>query len=329
MSSNASSNRPPVPDPLPTRARPPRWRITVGWTVVVLNTIITALWAFWGANEAFHEGWYHTSLIQNLLFTVAHLVPALVPLALGLLALRFPRVGAIAYIAIGAWLGGWFILTRSPGWDLGQIVLMLMMGGFGGMLGVLWWLGRPHPKRWAYCVVWGIPLAVAVISGTEPAFRVATRFDDGNRSTRLVEGNGVALVWAPQGPGWPKEGMTWDQAAAHCRYLSADGLTLADDPQDIWRLPTVEEIVRSLTRQGVNAGGTWDAVSGRATYGVKPDKESPLWDPHSPIIYWWAADEIEPDHAYRVVYNGGVWLIPKDLGMGSQGFRAVRDLRTE
>jgi hypothetical protein len=295
--------------------------------VVVLNTIVAGLWAFWGANEAFHEGWYHTSLIQNLLFTCAHLLPALVPLALGLLALRYPRFGGVVYIAIGAWLGGWFILTRSPGWDLGQIVLMLLMGGFGGVLGVLWWFGRPRPKRWAYAVVWGVPLVVAVVSGAEPAFRVATRFDDGVRGMRLVEGNGVRLVWAPQGPGWPTEGMTWDQAVAHCRYLTEDGLSLADDPQNIWRLPTVDEIVRSLTRHGENAGGVWDAESGRATYEIRPDKETPLWDPHSPIVYWWAADDDDADHAYRVVYNGGVWLIPKDLGMGSQAFRAVRDLR--
>ncbi|MHC4828157.1 MAG: Lcl C-terminal domain-containing protein [Planctomycetota bacterium] len=294
--------------------------------MVTLNTVVTALWAFWGANEAFHEGWYHTSLVENLLFTCVHLIPALVPLALGLLALRFPRIGAIVYIGIGTWLGGWYIVTRSPGWDIGQIVLMLMMGGFGGALGILWWLGRPHPKRWAYYVVWGIPLLVAVVSSAEPAFRVAPRFDDGDRGMRLVEGNGVRLVWAPQGPGWPREGMTWDQAVAHCRYLNEDGLSLADEPQDIWRLPTVEEIVRSLTRHGENAGGTWDAERRRASYRIKPDKESPLWDTRSPIVYWWAADEDGKDHAYRVVYNGGVWLIPKDLGMGSQAFRAVRDL---
>ena len=51
----------------------------------------------------------------------------------------------------------------------------------------------------------------------------------------------------------------------------------------------------------------------------------PLWDTRSPIIYWWAADEDGAERAYRVVYNGGVWVISKDQGMGTQAFRAVRD----
>jgi hypothetical protein len=306
--------------------RPPTWRIATGWTVVVLNTAVAGLWSLWGANEAFHEGWYLPTLAENLWFSFAHLVPALIPLALGLLALHFPRIGGLAYIGIGVWLGGWFIATRSPGWDIGQIVLMLLMGGFGGVIGVLWWLGRPRPKRWAYHVLWGVPVLVAVFSAAEPAYRVATRYDDGDLGARIVEGNGVMLLWAPQGPGWPREAMTWDKSVGHCRYLNEDGLSLADEPQDIWRLPTVDEIVRSLTRHGENAGGEWDAQRGRATYRVKPDKESPLWDTRSPIVYWWAADEADQAHAYRVVYNGGVWTVRKNVGMGTQAFRAVRDL---
>lgn len=39
-------------------------------------------------------------------------------------------------------------------------------------------------------------------------------------------------------------------ATGLCRYLSADGLRLLDEPQDIWRMPTVDEMVHSLARHG-------------------------------------------------------------------------------
>ena len=188
--------------------------------------------------------------------------------------------------------------------------------------------GRPEPRKLALGVLTGVTLITFVVSGAEPVWRVLIigRTNDGDFGARVVEGNGVTLVWAPEGPGWPSEGIEWDEAVRRCRYLNEDGLSLADEPQDIWRLPTVEEIVRSLTRRGENAGGVWDSEQGRATYRTRPDKESPLWDPRSPIIYWWAADEVDADHAYRVVYNGGVWLISRNTGMGSQAFRAVRDV---
>ena len=34
-----------------------------------------------------------------------------------------------------------------------------------------------------------------------------------------------------------------------CRYLAADGKSIAGTPQDIWRLPTVEEVVRIPEKQ--------------------------------------------------------------------------------
>jgi hypothetical protein len=145
-----------------------------------------------------------------------------------------------------------------------------------------------------------------------------------------VQGNGVQLIWAPAGPGWPNRGVTWHEAVRRCRHLTADGLSLADTPQDVWRLPTVEEVVRSSCRHGRNAGGTWDAGSGRARFQNMPDKEAPLWDVHSQIIYWWTSTEVAPDRALRVSYNGHVMPLPKMVGYGYLGFRAVKEpARTE
>jgi hypothetical protein len=86
----------------------------------------------------------------------------------------------------------------------------------------------------------------------------------------------------------------------------------------------VQEVVRSLTRHGRNAGGEWDEEAHQATYRVWPDKESPLWDPYSPIIYWWTASEVDPEQVYRVAYNGYVLVVPKKMSMGNCAFRAVR-----
>jgi hypothetical protein len=113
------------------------------------------------------------------------------------------------------------------------------------------------------------------------------------------------------------------------RYLNEEGAALAEEPQEIWRLPTREEVVRSLTRGDRNAGGTWDPETERASYDRRPDKESPLWDPFAPLIYLWTAEEADEDRAWIVVYHGGVYDKPKRIGAASFGFRAVREPPSE
>jgi hypothetical protein len=189
-------------------------------------------------------------------------------------------------------------------------------------LGYLW--GRPEPRRWAYRLIVAVPLITAFISGAEPAWRVAHRFDDGNRGSRHLTENGVDLIWAPKGPGWPTQGMSWFDSMKRCRYLTADGMQIADTPQNIWRLPTEDEAVRSQCRCGQNAGGSWNPVTGTATYRILPDKESPLWDIDSQIIYWWTSTEVSDSEAYIIVYDGKVWKRQKTAPWGYLGFRAVK-----
>lgn len=111
-----------------------------------------------------------------------------------------------------------------------------------------------------------------------------------------------------------------------CRYLSADGLQLLDEPQDIWRMPTVDEMVRSLARHGKNAACTWDSVADSATCTFTPDKEPPLWDPNSSAVYYWAADEYNQLEAYYINYNGNaVHSQPKSFGNARHGYRCVRE----
>jgi hypothetical protein len=196
---------------------------------------------------------------------------------------------------------------------------------------------------------------------------VLTRVDDGDRSARLIEGHGVTLIWAPEGPGWnwrqPWGGYpSWQSVALYgvspvglgdkpgygrtgdgyedavfateadmaqtnlCRYLNAEGTVLLATPQDIWRMPTTDEVVRSLVRHGANAGCAWaGAIRQQAPCDVQPDKESPLWATDHPSIYYWTADAYSEDRGYFVAYNGMVNAAYKLGGNPRHSYRCVKE----
>jgi len=284
---------------------------------VGLSTLITCLWAFWGIIENFHEGWYHETLLENIgLMFLQYLSPMLIFFGVTLLSIRWKRLGAGFHTLIALLAMGFFQAFSNAA----TFLLIIPLLG----LAILYWFGQPQPRRLAYYVAIGIPLLTLLVSGVGPVIRVSQRIDDGIRHARLVEGNGVGLVWAPDGPGWPKDGGDWYDAQQVCQNLSADGLALESTPQKIWRLPTIDEAVRSIARHGQNSGGAWNAEIGEATYEIRPDKESPLWNAHSQVIYWWSASEIDEDHAYIIVYDGKVWTRLKEFGPEYLGFRCVK-----
>jgi hypothetical protein len=55
----------------------------------------------------------------------------------------------------------------------------------------------------------------------------------------------------------------------------------------------------------------------------------PLWNPHSPVIYWWTSSEESERRAYTIDFNGNVYERDKSSTLGSQAFRAVRSPRNE
>jgi hypothetical protein len=298
----------------------------LGWLAVSFSLTISCLWAFWGIVENFHEGWHAPSLGENVLGLLRYLVPMFITIAISLWAIRSPTGGGILYIGIGI-IFTFLIIGYWTPWKygLGAALSWFPVTGFLVIVGVLYFFGRPEPKKLAYALAAGLPLLVVIGFGIGPAIRVAGRVDDGFRGARLIEGNGVRLVWAPEGPGWPKKSESWEGARKICRYLTEDGKSLALTPQDTWRLPTVDEAVRSMTRHGKNCGGVWDSKTERAKYKITPDKETPLWNPKSRIIYWWTATEKDEDTVYSIVYNGRVWDIDKEYRIGSRAFRAVKE----
>lgn len=111
-----------------------------------------------------------------------------------------------------------------------------------------------------------------------------------------------------------------------CLYLSADGLRLETTAQNVWRMPTTDEVVRSLVYHGEQAGCAWNGQLGAQPCASRPDKETPLWNPRAPIFYLWTADEASAQEVYYVVYHGALGTDVKSFGLGSRGFRCVHEV---
>jgi hypothetical protein len=292
-------------------------RQIAGWIALSFSIAITCFWAFWGIVENFHEGWYFESLWLNLgMMFIQYLSPMLVFMGVTFVSIFWPRFGGGLHASI-ALLAIWFFQAFS---NAAIFLVILPLVG----VSAIYWFGRPRPRNLAVSLAVGLPMLTLIISGISPAIRVSQRLDDGNLQARLVQGNGVEFTWAPDGPGWPREGVNWYKAQQVCQYLAEDGLTLAHSPQSIWRLPAVDEAVRSMARHGQNSGGEWEPETGEATYNTTPDKESPLWNIHSQVIYWWTATEIDEERAYIIVYDGKVWSRSKRFGPEYLGFRCVK-----
>jgi len=291
---------------------------TLAWIAVGTSAVFANLWAFWGINENFHEGWYSDNLWSNVLMMVGQYL--LVPITFMLLAvvsIRWNKIGAIAHLVLA--IGASIFFRGMSG---GALLIALPLVG----LALLYWFGRLEKRKVAYFLVVILPLAQILGIGTFHVSRVINRYGDNDFQTRSILGNGLELIWAPQGPGWPDSGTSWGEAKLICAYLSEDGTTVTDKELNIWRLPTVDEAVRSMVYHGTNAGGVWDSTSRVATYKEQPDKESPLWNMHLKTIYWWTSSEVNEKQAYIVVYNGGVWPRAKTLKAGYLNFRAVKDI---
>ena len=285
-------------------------RNVIAWLAIGLSILATCFWAFWGIIENFHEGWYSESFWKNIqLMFLQYLSPMFILLVLSLFAIRYPKLGAILFLITG------FLLSRFVNNYVLNIPFVL--------LAILYWFSRLEDKKWAYRLMLGLPLLTLIICGAEPIYRISGRYDDGNTGKRLIRTEHVDLIWAPQGPGWPRDGVDWFEADSICRHLTDDGLECTREPQNIWRLPTIEECVHSMHRHGKLCNGRLTEAD-QPVYSIKPDKESPLWDVHSQVIYWWTANEIDSNHAYIIVYDGRIWERRKDIGPNYMGYRAVR-----
>jgi hypothetical protein len=290
----------------------------LGWIGVSITLIVSSIWAFWGTIENFHEGWYSESLLENLfIFFIQYGLFFLIFSGFSIISVLWSKVGALLFIIVGVF--AWWFFAGASFSVVGVLIVIPIFA-----LALLYYVGRPKRKRTAIVLIIIVPLVISIIVGVPNLIKVLQRQSDEDFGMRYVQGNGVSLYWAPRGEGWPDKGKSWYEAIEACDHLSEDGSTIFETEQNIWRLPTVDEAVRSQALHGENSGGVWDADTKQATYEKKPDKETPLWDIHSQIIYLWTSDEYDEMDAYIFAYNGGIWTRMKESSPGYLSFRCVK-----
>ena len=69
---------------------------TPGWIGKILLIVITSFWCYWSVGEMYHQGWWGP--FYNRLI---YLIPGTAFLALTLVGIRWPRVGAWLIIVCG------------------------------------------------------------------------------------------------------------------------------------------------------------------------------------------------------------------------------------
>jgi hypothetical protein len=186
-----------------------------GCVATLLLTLATSLWTFWGVGEMYYEGWWGAWTNR-----LPYLVPMFVCWTFAFVALTWPQFGGWIIFFVG----GVFTVWR---WNLqarhGDLTLIWALSWFPvsaifiliGMLFILdglyrsqqrtagWQPSKQWWQRYMRYLVAFIPSLLIVIGVT--VFFVpllSSRYDDGNRGGRLIEGHGVSLIWAPAGPGW-------------------------------------------------------------------------------------------------------------------------------
>ncbi len=288
--------------------------------------IILSVWTFWGIVENFHEGWYSKSLKENILIMfIQYLSIPIVLLILALLSLGRHKTGGILWILLWGFslyfllFGGniEFSIKRAFLWFFLTLPLLFIGLSF-------YFFDYENKKRSAFIFV-SVPVIIVLIFGIPLFIKVNKRINDHNFGKRVIEGNGVKLLWAPRGVGFPERGTDWYKAKKICSHLGEDGYRLFESQKNIWRLPKKDEIVRSLTRGNRNCKGFINR-NGKPVYAFSPDKETPLWDPNSIVIYYWSSDSKNSSLAYLVSYNGRILLRAKSNGADYHGFRCVRDI---
>jgi hypothetical protein len=314
-------------------------------TLFATVTAVTAVYSF------FYEGWG-----QPATTAAAYLLPPVLIVGICAVAVSRPRTGGLLLLAVG--LGGcaWWLWRQAATNGLTESVLVtaamiftpiLLAGGLfllearhrrllatEGVLPAPGWWARHH----RLALVVGLPVLALLIGPAQQLPGLLARHDDGLRGMRTIAGNGVTLTWAPLGPGWNQRqagGMypSWHAIASYggsgaglCGHLSDDGTALVPEPIRAWRLPTADEVIRSLTRGGSNAGCAWDGRSNHATCARPPDKETPLWAPDQQPIYYLTADAAGDQFVLGINYTGGITPLRRASSTGA-GYRCVKAVK--
>jgi hypothetical protein len=287
----------------------------IALVTATITFLIIGFWSYWGINENFHEGWYSLSLWENLsLAFIQYLSIPIIFLVISLIAINYKKIGTGLFIVFSIF--AMFFFKSNSGRILIFIPLLLFALGF--------YFGKFKSKKIITISFISIFFLIILSFGIPQLIKVENRFNDYDFGLRIVEGNNIELTWAPLGVGYPLKGTNWQTAKSNCARLSNNGTILLDNEINIWRLPSRQEIVASLTRKNNNSMGFIDEF-GVAQYKIKPDKETPLWNPHSQVIYYWTNESKNQEQAFLVAYNGYILGRNKNFGLDYQGYRCVKE----
>ncbi len=294
-------------------------RRAMGWTAVVLSLAIAGLWAFWGTIENFHEGWYSPNVWQNLkLSLVQYLIWPLIFAGLASVGVLRPRLGAALFVAVGLALEMFLFHFRNAA------SLMLILGPCL-VLALLFFWGRIAPAKPAVILLLAGPGVLMLGIGAPLLWKVTHRRTEFSDAPLAWPAQHPSLIWAPPGPGWPqKGGMTAGEAEWTCDHLDETGRQVLPSPVHLWHLPAVQEAIAALAVHGSLAGCRYAGPNRFEPCDVTPDKEGPLWNVYSPVIYWWTSSYDPQGGDLRVSYNG--YVLPTGGRADYTAFRAVRDV---
>ena len=162
-------------------------------------------------------------------------------------------------------------------------------------------------------------LAIGIISNVAYIYGNASKFET------KVGWEGRIIELAPPGPGFPVvptdfpgnhlipwlgwvNGVDWDEANETCSHLDKEGKNLINSPQNMWRLPTLEE-----TREIAKVNGFWS-----------PD--FPIWWTATTSKYesCWASKNGQCHIIFQLATGNEVKTYYVPL---SQGYRCIRDFK--
>ncbi|MFC2145491.1 hypothetical protein ACFLQQ_04085 [Actinomycetota bacterium] len=110
-------------------------QLILGWIAVAIVTIIASIWAYWGGIENFHEGWYISSIWENIaMMLVQYWALTLVFITIGIIGIRFPIASLPLCIVIG--IAAAIFLTGAS-FSLVWLMIIIPLAGLG-LLFFLW-----------------------------------------------------------------------------------------------------------------------------------------------------------------------------------------------
>lgn len=302
----------------------------------------------------FHEGFYKP--FEWIYF----LLPSVSSLSLSIVSIMFPIFGGYLIIFVG-FLFSLYIYLRI--YKLGSLNIKTFLSWIPvtiffiliGILIIFEYRKRKITKSMKINKIIFLFLIVMIVGfsfGAPLYIRNKSRLNDHYKGEREIVGYEINLIWAGEGPGFQFKStgnLSFNEIALYgkgqigfegkrdifatkddfekynmFRYINCEGTKLKEEILDYWRLPTIDELTRSMYRKGECVGVPWNGKTGKQNYKKKPDKETPLWIPDEPVIYYISSTEANEKEIYGIDYSGKVILIDKSLCLGSLGFRAVR-----